>query len=189
MQPRGWLATVAVALLVAPAAASASTSPKPARRASPEKTSAGPGRALQAYLGAVNRARAPYLVAGPAAGAALQKISPKPDATWLAAATKTKTAEQAALHFESGLKSLTPPPGLERANQQYAEAAHLAALFLQQVASALARENVAAVNAASSKIHTVSAEIKALETKWQTTVIAAAKRAAVNVPGWVTAPP
>jgi hypothetical protein len=171
-----------VFLLLAPAAGSAST---PARYPSSARTVAGGGQALLNYLTAIDKARAPYLVAGPAADAALQKMSSKPDATWLTAAAKTRAAAQASAHLEKALKSMSPPTGLEGANRQLAESAQLAMQLLQQLTTALANKDVAAANAANASIPTVTAKIDALEITWRRKVVAAAKQAAVKVPSWV----
>jgi hypothetical protein len=154
------------------------------QRASSTESSDGKA-GLVAYLSAVDKARAPYLVAGPALDMALQKVSSQPDATWLAAATKAKRAQQATSYLAGALKSLTPPAGLDKANSDLLQSAQLALHVLTQLSSALKTRNVAATNAAVRKFPSLTTQVDALELIWRTAVTAAANKVGLTVPSWV----
>ena len=147
---------------------------------------AGGGAALVAYIDAVNKARTPYLTAGPAFSAALGKASGTPDATWLAAAAKGSAAVQATVTLGDAVKSISPPSGLAQANGDLLDSTQVALQILTQFTSALKEKNAAAFSAAEAKISAASAKIDALEKEWRTAVEAAASKAGVKVPGWVT---
>lgn len=116
----------------------------------------------------------------------MQHTSNTPDATWVAAAAKTKAAEKAAAHLESAVKSLKPPPGLGPANQELAKSAQLAAQLLGQLSSALGARNAAGAQAAAASITKATRQIDSLEVKWREAVTAAAHKDRVAVPTWVT---
>jgi hypothetical protein len=171
---------LAAVLLLAPAATAAR------EHASPARALSGRGAALLAYLNAVNKGRSPYyLVAGPALDTALQKVGSTPDATWVTAAAKAKAAELTTTHLASALEVLTPPAGLEAANQDFLESVVLVTGVLKQLSTALSTKNVAAANAAAGKFPKLRTQVDALEIKWRTAVTAAAKQAGVTVPSWV----
>ena len=152
----------------------------------PVFASTSPKAALSTYLNAVDQGRQPYQKAGPAVDAALSGLHNSPDATWVTAAQKVKASASAAAYLAAAVASLKVPSGMAQANGQLHQAAVLAAQYLKALQGDLATRNVAKVQAAFAGTAKLSTTINGLNASWKAAAIAAAHKAGLAVPSWVT---
>ncbi len=104
----------------------------------------------------------------------------------MTAAQKVKASQQAAAYLAAAVASLKVPSGMAQANGQLHQAAVLAAQYLKALQADLATKNVAKVQAAFAGTAKLSTTINGLNASWKTAAIAAAHKAGLAVPSWVT---